>query len=81
MPRQNAYTLHVFTGCKCENRVWHRPRNRTRVPRVAGEDSTIEPAMRMQTRPRHLRITHLPVSDVTWRAIRASVRMTDQLRR
>ena len=48
--------------------------NRTRVPRVAGEDSTIEPTMRMQTR-------HLPVSDVTWRAIRVGVRMADQLRR
>ena len=40
---------------------------RTRVPRVEGEDSTTEPTTHMQTR--HLRITHLPVSDVAWDAI------------
>ena len=43
------------------------PGNRTRVPRVAGEDSTIEPTTHMQTR--HLRITHLLVSDDAWDAI------------
>ena len=46
--------------------------NRTRVPRVAGEDSTVEPTMRMQTRPRHLRITRLPTDDTTWNVIRVS---------
>ena len=62
-----------FTGCKCENRVCI-VREIEPGPRVEGEDSTTEPATHMQTR-------HLPVSDVTWRAIRVSVRMTGQLRR
>ena len=50
--------------------------DRTRTRRVAGEDSTTEPTTHMQTR--HLRITHLPISDAAWDAIMAG---GDQLHR
>ena len=54
--------LRVFTGRKCEN-IISIVQESSLGPQLEGEDSTIEPTMRMQIR-------HLPVSDVVWNAIR-----------
>ena len=66
MPRQNAYMLPVFTGCKREKYNLRRPGIEPGAYRVEGEGSTAEPATHMQTR-------HLPVSGDAIKALLGSV--------